>query len=117
MPVIWNADSGAAAEETPWTEVLAANKESVLAVVAMRPVIGIVITQDCDAIRADQITLCEIRGFRDVEGLSKQTSSDKGWVSIITQQAKRNLKWFYLPPDPTIGFSDKMGVDFQVTLS
>jgi len=28
----------------------------------------------------------------------------------------QNLKWFYLPPDPTIGFMDRMAVDFLSTL-
>ncbi len=73
-------------------------------------------TQDCDASRSRDITLCEIRGFREVEGKSKDTSSAKSWKNLITQQARINQKWFYLPPDDKVGFIDKMAVDFMVTL-
>lgn len=62
------------------------------------------------------ITLCEIRSFRDVERKAAQTSSAKSWKNIITQHARINLKWFYLPPDAQMGFADKMAVDFTVTL-
>jgi hypothetical protein len=40
----------------------------------------------------------------------------KKWKNIITQQARINQKWFYLPPDEKVGFAQKMGVDFLVTL-
>jgi hypothetical protein len=62
------------------------------------------------------ITLCEISKFRDVERKSKDTTSAKSWKNIITQHARINQKWFYLPPDEKIGFSEKMAVDFMVTL-
>lgn len=86
------------------------------AVVAIRPVAAILATQDCDVIRAPDLTFCEIRQIAEIEGKARQTSSSKSWMSLITQHARLNLKWFYLPPDPQIGFSDKMAVDFMVTL-
>ena len=85
-------------------------------IVPVRPVASIVATQDCDAYNSRDITLCEIREFRDVERKSKDTRSPKKWKSILTQHARLNQKWFYLPPDEQLGFSDKMGVDFLVTL-
>ncbi len=103
--------------DTTWDDVVESGQPLVTALVGVRPVKAIVITQDCDAIRASQITLCEIRPFTDVERASAKTSSPKSWVSIITQQARKNLKWFYLPIDARLGFTEKMGVDFQVTLS
>ncbi|MCU0978110.1 MAG: hypothetical protein MUF25_02965, partial [Pirellulaceae bacterium] len=45
-----------------------------------------------------------------------QTSTPKAWKNILTQHARVNQKWFYLPPDEQIGFLDKMAVDFMVTL-
>jgi hypothetical protein len=75
-----------------------------------------VATQDCDALRGRDITLCEIESFRAVEKKCQNTNSPKGWKNIITQHARINLKWFYLPPDPRLGFTDKMAVDFAVTL-
>ena len=85
-------------------------------IVPVRPVASIVATQDCDAIRSRDITLCEIRDFRDVERKSKETKSPIKGKNILTQHARLNQKWFYLPPDEKLGFSDKMAVDFLVTL-
>jgi hypothetical protein len=98
-----------------WRDI-AENGKRVVAVLPVRPVIAIVATQNCDALRARDITLCEIRPFRDVERKAAQTTSPKSWKNIITQHARINLKWFYLPPDERLGFTEKMGVDFLVTL-
>jgi len=98
-----------------WEEA-AFTSENVKAILPVRPVTAVVITQDCDTLRANEISLCEIRPFRDVEGKAKHTKDAKGWVSIITQHSRMNLKWFYLPPDDQIGFDDKMAVDFSTTL-
>jgi len=102
-------------EVIPWDE-LAGSREPVAAIVAARPVVAIVVSQDCDALRAPDITLSEIREFRDVERKGKDTTEPKSWMRIITQQARINQKWFYLPPDDGIGFQTKMAVDFMVTL-
>lgn len=98
-----------------WADI-AASAEPVAAVLALRPVSAIVITQDCDNTYGKDISLCEIRNFRDVERLAKDTTASKKWMELITRQARINLKWFYLPPDPHLGFQEKMGVDFTVTL-
>jgi len=97
-------------------EDLAKQHEPLNIIVPVRPVAAIVATQDCDARRSRDITLCEIREFRDVEGKSKETKSAKSWKNILTQHARINQKWFYLPPSAQLGFSDKMAVDFLVTL-
>jgi antitoxin (DNA-binding transcriptional repressor) of toxin-antitoxin stability system len=98
-----------------WTEV-AQKGEPVNIIVPVRPVAAIVATQDCDAIRGRDITLCEIREFTDVERKANEKTSPKGWKNIITQHARINQKWFYLPPDDRLGFNEKMAVDFMVTL-
>jgi antitoxin (DNA-binding transcriptional repressor) of toxin-antitoxin stability system len=98
-----------------WREIVLSG-QPVTAVVAMRPVAAIVATQDCDTLRAPDITLCEIRKFQEVERKSAQTTSTKGWKNILTQHARINQKWFYLPPDSRLGFTDKQAVDFLVTL-
>jgi hypothetical protein len=79
-------------------------------------VTAIVITQDCDAVRAPEIALCEVAPFRQVELRSKETTAPKKWMSTITQHARINQKWFYLPPDAGIGFGDKMAADFRMVL-
>jgi hypothetical protein len=114
IPILRDAGS----EETTWEAIYDSGRqtEPVTAVVALRPVIAIVATQDCDTLRAPDLTLCEIRPFREVEKKSKDTKAPESWMRIIAQHARLNQKWFYLPPDPTIGFPDKMAVDFLATL-
>lgn len=97
-----------------WEEVL--NSELVRLIVTARPVTAIVITQDCDTIRADQITLCVIQPIKDVLG-QDAPKEPKKFISVLMEQSKKNQKWFYLPPDTRIGFTDRMAVDFQVTLT
>ncbi len=97
-------------------EDLANKTDPMNIIVPVRSVAAIVATQDCDASRSRDITLCEIREFRDVERKSKDTTSPKKWKNILTQHARINQKWFYLPPSEQLGFSDKMAVDFLVTI-
>lgn len=97
-------------------EDIAEKGEPVNIMVPVQPVNAIVVTQDCDNIRNQYITLCEIRNFTDVEGKCKNITAPKSWRKIITQHARINQKWFYLPPDNNIPFTDKMAVDFIVTL-
>ena len=101
--------------ESPWVDVAFAGNQ-VRAILPVRPVSAIVISQDCDTTHSQDISLCEIRGFAAVEGKARQSRDAKGWVSILTQHARMNLKWFYLPPDDRLGFKDKMAADFTVTV-
>jgi uncharacterized protein (UPF0305 family) len=112
VPII---DEGGAVTDADWREI-ASRGEEVTAVLPLRPVVAIVATQDCDAIHGRDITLCEIRPFRDVERKASQTAAPRKWKDILTQHARINQKWFYLPPDERAGFVDKMAVDFMVTL-
>lgn len=101
--------------EREWREV-ALQEKQIAAVLPVRPVAAIVATQDCDATHGQDITLCEIRPFQQVERKAAQTTAAKKWKNILTQHARINQKWFYLPPDARIGFREKMAVDFMVTL-
>lgn len=98
-----------------WRDI-ALHEREVTALLPVRPVAAIVATQDCDATHAQDITLCEIRPFHHVERKAAQTTAPKAWKNILTQHARINQKWFYLPPDQGIGFAEKMAVDFMVTL-
>ncbi len=102
-------------EVVSW-EVLRHNPEPLTAIVGLRSVWAIVITQDCDTIRAPDISLCEVKPFVDVVKLAFEPKNAKEWVEQLKRQAILNLKWFYLPPDPTIGFSERMAVDFLATI-
>jgi len=112
LPII---DEDQNIETVPWMEV-AADEQPITVVLAVQPVTAIVLTQDCDARRAADITLCQIRDFFDVErGVSKETTPKK-LIGKIVSQSKVNLKWFYLPPNNRIGFSERMAVDLLTTL-
>lgn len=101
-------------EAVTWEDVRGVTKP-LSAVVGLRAVWAIVITQDCDTIRVPDISLCEIKPLPNVLRVSAPTTPKK-WVDLLRRQAVQNLKWFYLPPDPTIGFGDRMAVDFIATL-
>lgn len=99
----------------PW-ENLTESDQPIRVILPVRSVAAIVITQDCDAVRAPDISLCEIRPFPDVEGKAVSATLPKAWVSILTEHARKNLKWFYLPPSQELGFERKMAVDFRSTI-
>jgi len=104
------------AEEVEWRDIAQDNGEKTI-ILPVKPVFAIVASQDCDNVRGQDITLCEIKPFPQVEGqATKSAKSPKSWVSIITQQARKNLKWFYLPPDENVGFIEKMAVEFALTI-
>lgn len=112
VPVITADD---AQVDMSWDDIVQQG-DVVTAVLPLRPVAAIVVSQDCDAARAPDITLCEIRAFCDVERKCENVTSSSRLVKIITQHARLNQKWFYLPPDQQIGFADRMGADFHMTL-
>lgn len=105
----------------PKTEVLdwlkiAARMERTPALVSVRPVYAIVITQDCDAGRVEDIALCEVDRFDVVYPAGKDAKYPKRTMDLITKQSRINLKWFYLPREPRIGFTVPMAADFQSVL-
>lgn len=102
------------AEAVTW-EAIRQSPEPITALLGVRSVWAIVITQDCDTIRVPEITLCEIRPLPSVLKFNPP-ATPKAWASLIRRQAIANLKWFYLPPDPQIGFGDRMAVDFLAAI-
>jgi len=101
--------------ETTWDDLVNEGKP-VTALLGVTPVMGIIVSQDCDASHNPDLTLCEVLGFREVELKTKNMTSPKRWMGIITQHCRVNQKWFYLPPDPKVGFQNKMGVHFYATI-
>jgi len=65
-----------------WDEIAEARKE-LTAVLSLRSVPAIVATQDCDALRSRDITLCEIRPFRQVE---RATCPHQSEVVLLTSR-------------------------------
>ncbi|MCP5524361.1 MAG: hypothetical protein H7A46_22745 [Verrucomicrobiales bacterium] len=101
-----------------WRDLVSGQHVPATVVCAVRPVPAIVITQDCDALRAADITLCEILPLAEVDGTFKNPgkSGPDWWAKMIPRQCQRNLKWFYLPPDPAVRLTERMAVDFRVTV-
>lgn len=108
-------EKGEETEIVEWRE-LASSGEIVPVVCPVKSTKAIVITQDCDAVHSKDITLCEIREFKDVYPNSTDAKTAKSRVKIITQHARMNLKWFYLPIDRGFGFPERMCVDLPTTL-
>ena len=90
--------------------------ETTRALATIRPVCAIVITQDCDVLRARDIALCEIDRFENVYPSAKGAAHPKKTMSLITEHARKHLKWFYLPPEPRVDFAAPMAADFQSVL-
>lgn len=103
-------------EKTPWENIVESG-DVTSAVLPVRPVPAIVASQDCDAQRAADITLCEIKEFAQIERDYGNIGSLRKRVRFLTRQACINLKWFYLPPDKGIGFDRPMVVDFLSTIN
>lgn len=101
-------------EAVAW-DAIRTDVEPISAIVGLRSVLAIVITQDCDTIRAPDISLCEIKPLSSVIKQTQPNTPQK-WVKFLTFHAVQNLKWFYLPPDAGIGFNERMAVDFLSTL-
>lgn len=98
-----------------WQELLdEATEDDLTAVVKLKAVSGIVITQDCDAVRGKDLSLALLDDFQIVTNKSPETP--KSWWRHITNHAKSNLRYFYLPPDGDFGFDRPMAADFRTIL-
>ena len=100
-----------------WRDLLEEQGEraAVAAVLPIRSVDAIVITQNCDAIRGEYVCLCQIDEFLPVLG-GAEPKNPKKWQSLIRQHSKSNLRWFYLPADPTAALKQRMAADFRVVI-
>jgi hypothetical protein len=88
----------------------------VRAVLPVCPVDAIVITQDCDAARAVILSLCEITALTNMnKGFATMTSPAR-WAKELSRQESENVRFFYCPPDLSMGFSERMAVDFRSIL-
>ena len=81
----------------------------------VRAVLGIVISQDCDASRCVDVAFAEIVPLKDLKGFSSLTEppSAKKVIDIVTEHARKNQKWYFLSESVELGFDRKMGVDFE----
>jgi hypothetical protein len=88
----------------------------VRAVLPVYPVDAIVITQDCDAARAVILSLCEITALTNMNKAFATMTSPTRWAKELSRQDSENVRFFYCPPDHSMGFSERMAVDFRSIL-
>ena len=103
--------SGNKFEKTDWMAIK--DREGIVVSAPIKPVWGIVATQDCDASRASIISFFQIDALKKVTGLNLP-STPKKWVNLITKKSRLNARWFYLPADEKIGFKERMAINFHV---
>ncbi|MBA7608025.1 MAG: hypothetical protein GH143_09500 [Calditrichaeota bacterium] len=101
--------------KTTWLGILSSGASDTTIAAKIKCVDAIIITQDCDALRSPDISLCEIVDFKQLFPGDTPGSISK-WVKTIIRQSKINLKWFYLPPSNEVGFNEKKVVDFQTII-
>jgi len=108
-------DDGVTFDERNWINEIDQKILRILAIV--EPVIGIVVTQDCDAARDKYVAFFQVDEFFQVTKMTPPKNINaEWWAKKLPEHARTNQKWFYLPADETIGFSQKMAVDFQTII-
>lgn len=110
LPIV--EDEGA--HQANWSDV-PVNSE-VAAVLSVKSVTGIVITQNCDTRRGEYLCLAQVDSFLAVIGQNTAPKNPDKWQSLIVQQAKTNARLFYLPADEGIGFKEAMAADFRIII-
>jgi hypothetical protein len=98
--------------EESWAEIVP-NSE-ITAVLPVKSVTGIVITQNCDTQRGEYLCLAQVDPFLAALGQTAAPKSPDKWQSLIVGQAKTNNRLFYLPADITVGFAEAKVADFRI---
>lgn len=103
--------------QTTWRDALenATPTKPISALLTIKPVTAIVITQNCDAVRGEYLCLCEIGEYLSATGQNAPRNPDK-WQSLILNFSRTNGRYFYLPEDAQRGFTERNAVDFRVIL-
>lgn len=118
MTVLAKGEGGIQPQEMQWrtalTDPLVIEEGRIRAVLPIYPVCAIVITQSCDAIRSEALSLCEIA---PLSRIFRENQQSKRWVNVLTRQTVENLRWFYLPESKIVGFDQKMAIDFRTVIS
>ncbi len=105
--------------QTTWRDILAGRGGSgaVTAVLPLRPVTGMVITQNCDSARGQFLSPCQVGDYLEAFSLKEPPKNPKKWKSLIVEKARTNSRFFYLPADETFGLRTRQAADFRVVFS
>jgi hypothetical protein len=85
----------------------------VRAVLPVSSVMGVVVTQDCDALRAEDLSLCEIAPLPAIDKGALDQKTPKNWAKFLCRD---QVRWLYLPVDDGFGIRHRMAVDFRSIL-
>lgn len=101
-------------EEVSWHELVQHDQaDGVTALVAFESVTAIVISQNCDAARGRDISLCALEPL--TEHIKNPSSNLKKWNNQLLKHA-HNPRYFYLPADSAIGIPEPMSADFRAVV-
>jgi hypothetical protein len=100
------------AEQATWREIIEqGDTDGVTAVIGIKPVMAIVISQNCDTARGKDISLCAVEPL--AEHMSdKPSTNPKSWNNQLLKHA-HNPRYFYLPADNSLGITERMSADFR----
>ncbi len=103
---------------TTWQELLRqdSSRQGVVAVLPIKPVTGVVVTQDCDATRGEYIYLAEVTKLETAANLKNLPSKPAKWVNQLRRISDTNPRLFYLPEAPEFELEDRSAADFRVLL-
>ncbi len=100
------------AESVTWRELVDHGEtDGVTAVIGIKPVMAVVISQNCDAARGKDISLCAVEPLA-VHMKDKPSQSPTKWNNQLLKHA-HNPRYFYLPPDAAFGIAERMSADFR----
>ena len=105
----------AKSQHRPWEEIINRN-EDITVTLGITLVSAIVISQDCDATRARDITFCEIKNLSEIFAPVEKKSFANQINDVIIEESHKSPKWFYLPPHSKTSIDGKMAVDFFSTI-
>ncbi|MCX6637039.1 MAG: hypothetical protein NT090_18445 [Acidobacteria bacterium] len=88
----------------------------VTAVLTVKSVSGIVVTQNCDARRGEYLCLCQVDPFLAVLRQNTPPKNPHKWQELIITQARTNHRLHYLPADERMGFAEPMVADFSIVI-
>lgn len=101
--------------QTTWHD-FSENKKEAMIKLPLSHVDGIVITQDCDTNRCDEICFACINDLTQINEDFSEKENPKNTLAILKKEltkARAHSKWFYLPPDSSMSFSKRMAADFR----
>lgn len=82
---------------------------------SVKSVLGIVISQDCDASKSVNIAFAEIKPIKEFGTFKdiKEPISAHKVCDLVGDHTRKNQKWYFLSDSVELGFDRKMGVDFE----